>query len=210
MRSGLVLVLAVLGLVVEGARVRRDDCAEVMKKFTDCTKQAYAEYDVEYKKGPDGRKDWFARKSCNYMTASVDTCGDQLLACETQEEVNIRKDRQIKSILTQLEAQVDTWDSTKCPVVVAYNERLAAAAAPQTAAQGEATNPEPETEPETEPEPEPETNPEPEAGSEPPAEPESSGAPEPEAKGQGGEDQTGSSSSLAASLSIVFICIALF
>jgi len=118
MRSGLVLVLAVLSFVVEGARVRRDDCAEVMVQFDQCTNQAYTNYQTEYKKGDDNKPDWFARKSCNYLTEAVDTCGNKLLACKPEADVNIQKNRQLNNILTQLEDQVTTWDSTKCPVVV--------------------------------------------------------------------------------------------
>merc|ERR1712055_743013 len=198
MRSGLVVVLAVLSLVVEGARVRREACTGVQQtesrtNFEDCTKKAYTEYTVAITAGDDGKKDWFSRKSCNYLTAAVDTCGDELLTCLPQDMVNVQKDAQVKSIITQLESQVNTWDSNKCPVVVAYKQRLAAAQAPQTAAQSEANPaPEPETEPNSEPE----------------GDPESSAEAEPQAEGT--DEPDSSSSSLAASISILLICFALF
>ena len=34
--------------------------------------RAYAEYQAEWAGGEDGRPDWVARKTCNYLTGSID------------------------------------------------------------------------------------------------------------------------------------------
>ena len=84
--------------------------------------------------GDDGRPDWKARVSCNYMTAGVEVgttsillhlhllifkeCANKLIGeCNTEEDVTALKDTQIESIIRLLEAQVEDWDSDKCPVV---------------------------------------------------------------------------------------------
>ena len=68
--------------------------------------------------GNDGRADWMARKSCNYMTAAVEDCGNMLVGdCNTEEEVTGMKDHQLKGILAQLQYSVQEWDSNKCPPV---------------------------------------------------------------------------------------------
>ena len=59
-----------------------------------------------------------ARKSCNYMTAAVEDCGNQLIGeCNTAEEVTTMKDHQLKGILQQLKTTVDNWDSSTCPAI---------------------------------------------------------------------------------------------
>merc|ERR1712055_408315 len=196
MKYSLVVILAVFSIGVQGARVERQagDCSEVMVKFQACTTKAHEDYQTDFQAGDDGKPNWVARKSCNFLTAAVDGCGNLLGQCMPVDVVNNQKDNQIKQILHQLESQVTGWNSGLCPVVKAYNDRLAAAGgAPQTAAMEGATVPEPETEPEPSHEPEPSTAPEPSAGP---------STPEPEPKG--------SSSSLAASISILVVCLALF
>ena len=45
-------------------------------------------------------------------------CGNKLIGeCNTEEDVTALKDTQIESIIRLLEAQVEDWDSDKCPVV---------------------------------------------------------------------------------------------
>merc|ERR1712212_1386234 len=99
-------------------RVERDACDDLIEAFQVCTTKAYTDYTEAIAAGDDGRPDWFARKSCNYVTAAVEDCGNTLIGdCMTEEEVNTEKDRQIKDVLQQLSEKIDEWDSEKCPAV---------------------------------------------------------------------------------------------
>merc|ERR1711915_985597 len=120
-------------------RVERDVCEELFKEFDDCAAKAYEEYKVAFQKGDDGRPDWMARKSCNYMTSAVEDCGNMLMkdGCNTQEEVNEMKDHQMEGILHQLQQSVEEWDTDKCPVVKAHVERKNPPAEVEAAAQKE-------------------------------------------------------------------------
>jgi len=94
------------------------------KLFEACTREAYETFNKKIQAGPDGRPDWLARKSCNYMTEAVDECGNMLVGtCNTEEEVLVMKDYQYEGILNQLATKVKEWDSEKCPAVKAYVER---------------------------------------------------------------------------------------
>merc|ERR1712071_138852 len=105
-------------------RVERDACDDVMAGFGTCTMQAYEDYKTAFESGDDGRPDWMARKSCNYMTAAVEDCGNKLIGdCNTEDDVTAMKDEQLKSILEQLQQSVDEWDSEKCPAVKAHIDR---------------------------------------------------------------------------------------
>merc|ERR1711864_69999 len=92
------------------------------------------------KAGEDGKPDFRARKSCNYLTDAVEDCGNKLIGdCNTEEQVNKMKDNQIRSVLLNLQSSVQAWDSSKCPTVQAHIDRMKAAASPES---------EPESEPE--------------------------------------------------------------
>merc|ERR1712123_103279 len=155
---GLFAVALSFGLVLfaEGsARGKREteECQKAHEEFDKCTTKAYADYQAEYEKGDDKTKpDWQARKSCNYMTASVEDCGNKLVGeCKSQEEVNAMKDDQLKAVLVQLKTSISEWDTEKCPATKAHVDRLQAA---EAAAGGEAPVAAPETgEQNTEPEP---------------------------------------------------------
>merc|ERR1712123_194820 len=155
---GLVAVILSLGLVLfaEGsARGKRETeaCEKAYEEFDKCTTKAYADYQAGYEKGDDKTKpDWQARKSCNYMTATVEDCGNKLVGeCKSQEEVNAMKDEQFKTVLVQLKTSISEWDTDKCPATKAHVDRLQAAeteeadeapvAAPETGEQN--TEPEP-------------------------------------------------------------------
>merc|ERR1712183_910324 len=43
--------------------------------------------------------------------------------CETEEEVNKMKDKQIEGMLKQLSDTIQEWDSEKCPAIKAYMDR---------------------------------------------------------------------------------------
>eukprot|EP00090_Calanus_glacialis_P004220 TRINITY_DN13121_c0_g1_i1.p1 TRINITY_DN13121_c0_g1~~TRINITY_DN13121_c0_g1_i1.p1 ORF type:complete len:187 (-),score=48.60 TRINITY_DN13121_c0_g1_i1:438-998(-) len=142
-----------LVLLAEGsARGRRetDACKEVHDEFVKCTEKAYADYQTDYSKGDDGKPDWMARKSCNYMTAAVEDCGNKLIGdCKTEKEVTDRKDEQLKNVLVKLKSSIADWDSDKCPAIKAHVERMKAAEAAKsgdgTTLDGDAPAPAPET-----------------------------------------------------------------
>jgi len=99
-------------------RVERDACEEKTEEFETCRAGAHAEYATAIRAGDDGRPDWFARKSCNYITGAVEECAEGLVGeCNTEEEVNKMKDEQIEGILEQLSKSISEWDSEKCPPI---------------------------------------------------------------------------------------------
>merc|ERR1712098_404910 len=102
-----------------------DECSDAIKELNACKDQAYEHYKTTIGEGEDGRPDWIARKSCNYLTESVEICGNKIVgACGTQEEIDEEKDDQLKVALAQIEKHISSWDSEKCPVVKAHLERL--------------------------------------------------------------------------------------
>jgi len=122
--AGLVLALtAISGASV--LREKRDACEEINAGFNTCNIQAYEEYKKAFEAGDDGRPDWMARKSCNYMTAAVEECGNKLIGdCNTEEDVTNMKDEQLRVIIGQLETSIEEWDSEKCPPVQSYVNRM--------------------------------------------------------------------------------------
>merc|ERR1712142_1182531 len=85
----------------------------------------YTEYQSAMVDGDDGRPDWFARKACNYLTATVEDCYGKLIGdCHTEEEVNELRDEVIPGVLGQLAESMEEWDSEKCPVVKNHLERV--------------------------------------------------------------------------------------
>merc|ERR1711970_246307 len=109
-------------------RVERDACEEKQEEVQKCQTDAYNEYTTAIAAGDDGRPDWRARKSCNYITASIEECTNQLVGdCATEEEVIDMKDGQMKGLLEQLSATIQEWDSEKCPAIKAYLDRNPAA-----------------------------------------------------------------------------------
>merc|ERR1712215_653475 len=104
-----------------------DECDKVRAEFDQCAKKAYEDYKNAFQAGDDGRPDWMARKSCNYMTAAVEKCGDKLVGeCNTCEEVTNMKDEQLKKVLKNVKSSVKEWDSNKCPATKAHMERMKA------------------------------------------------------------------------------------
>merc|ERR1719430_691146 len=109
-------------------RVERDACEEKVEEFETCRSGAHEEHAAAIAAGDDGRPDWFARESCNYITGAVEECAEGLVGeCNTEEEVNNMKDQQIEGILEQLSKSIAEWDSEKCPPIKAYLERKSAA-----------------------------------------------------------------------------------
>jgi len=113
--------------IAEAGRIRRetDECDKITVAHKECVKTAYDDYVAAHGAGDDGRGDWEARKSCNYVNAAVGDCGDLLSGCYGEEGTTAQKDHQVETILKQLERTVGGWDSSKCPVVREYLERQA-------------------------------------------------------------------------------------
>jgi len=111
---------------VRGIRVKRTECRTVMEQYNQCAQRSYLAYQSAFVLGDDGRPDWLARKSCNYITTSLDVCPDHLRAggCKTEEEVTQMKDALMEQTLKQVMNTVESWDSQKCPAVRAYMVRL--------------------------------------------------------------------------------------
>merc|ERR1712042_165911 len=106
-------------------RIKRDACDQLQDEVHICTMNAYKEYQSDFAAGEDGRPDWFARKACNYLTASIEDCYGKLIGdCATEEDVNDMRDQTIPGVLGQLSESMEEWDSEKCPVVKNHLERV--------------------------------------------------------------------------------------
>merc|ERR1711936_1445912 len=77
MRCFIVICLGLVLAVDGSARVRRDECEHLQADNDKCMNEAYEAYRVAMGK-QDGREHFMARKSCNYMTAVLDTCMDKM------------------------------------------------------------------------------------------------------------------------------------
>jgi len=123
----ILVALVTIFAIAEAGRIRRDtdECDKITVAHKECVKTAYDDYVAAHGAGDDGRGDWEARKSCNYVNAAVGECGDLLSGCYGEEETTAQKDHQVETILKQLERTVGGWDSSKCPVVHEYLERQA-------------------------------------------------------------------------------------
>merc|ERR1711934_688345 len=107
------------------SRRQADECEEATTSFDECTNVAYDVYKTAFEAGDDGKPDWMARKACNYMTAAVEECGDELIGdCYSEEDVINMKDHQLKNVLEVLEKSVEEWDTDKCEAVKAHVERV--------------------------------------------------------------------------------------
>merc|ERR1712083_135449 len=107
-------------------RAERDACEEIREEVQNCQTGAYEEYRKAIAAGEDGRPDWMARKSCNYITATIEECTNKLVGdCATEEEVTDMKDGQLEGLLEQLSDTIKEWDSEKCPAIKAYMDRNA-------------------------------------------------------------------------------------
>ena len=49
--------------------------------------RAYADYQAAWAEGDDGRPDWVARKTCNYLTGSIDVRGMLNFAIVSQQKL---------------------------------------------------------------------------------------------------------------------------
>jgi len=122
----LTLLLGMISFAKGSTKNRRDICSNT--KLTDdykkCANKVFQDYKTALINGDDGRPDWAARISCNYMASAIDVCWNILLTgdCLTLEEVNAWKDLLISIVLENLEESVVEWDSAKCPTTITYFE----------------------------------------------------------------------------------------
>lgn len=101
-----------------------------MVEVEQCSTLAHTTYTAAWARGDDGTKtDFYARKSCNYLTEAIEDCSNILKDCMDEEQLDSYKDKQYKGALANVEANIESWDSTKCPAVQRHNDRLNAAEA---------------------------------------------------------------------------------
>jgi len=94
------------------------DCNKLVADMNVCNSDAFSDYKAAISAGDDGKPNWMARKSCNYMTVAVEDCTNLLLGdCYGQKEVERMKKQQLKGILGKMEKTVEEWDSNLCPLV---------------------------------------------------------------------------------------------
>jgi len=134
MYTVLVCILGILATTLGGARYTRDtggcNQEELLVEVTQCATMAHNTYTSAWAKGDDGTKaDFYARKSCNYITETIEDCNDILEDCMDEAQLNSYKDEQYKNALENIEANIESWDSSKCPAVQRHNDRLIAAEA---------------------------------------------------------------------------------
>merc|ERR1712168_1357504 len=134
MYTALVCILGILGTTLGGSRYTRDtegcNQEELMVEVQQCTTMAYTTYTSAWAKGDDGTKaDFYARKSCNYITETIEECSDLFKGCMDEDQLNSYKDEQYKNALGNIETNIESWDATKCPAVQRHNDRLNAAEA---------------------------------------------------------------------------------
>merc|ERR1711915_913339 len=99
MRSTLPLLICLLSFL-NITQAALDECDKVRADFDICALKAFEKFLKAYHAGDDGRPDWLARKSCNYMTAAVEDCGEMLVGkCHTCEKVTKMKDEQMRRAL---------------------------------------------------------------------------------------------------------------
>merc|ERR550517_2031547 len=110
----LLVLLPLLALVNLSAA---DECNQVKRDFNQCTKDAHGTYvdAMKKEKEGDGKEHYRARKTCNYLTDAVETCGNKLREndCNSEEEVNKLKDEQISRIMKNINTSVQDFDSSK-------------------------------------------------------------------------------------------------
>merc|ERR1712142_225530 len=140
--SLLALVVLIANCSGSTLRIERDACDQLQEEVTTCTMNAYKEYQSHMLAGEDGRPDWFARKACNYLTATVEDCYGKLIGdCNTEEDVNDMRDQAIPGVLEQLSENVEEWDSEKCPVVKNHFDRVKEETSEDSADNSENENP---------------------------------------------------------------------
>merc|ERR1711936_354886 len=123
MRCFIVICLGLVLAVDGSARMKRDECEHLQADNDKCMNEAYEAYRVAMGK-QDGREHFMARKSCNYMTAVLDTCMDKMVGnCFTQEQVDEQKYPKIVDLMDKLKQTVTEWDPEKCPPFKRYLEQ---------------------------------------------------------------------------------------
>jgi len=123
MYCSVVLLPLLVGLV---HNVQADQCNDVKKEFNQCTKTAHQTYLDALRAKEDGRPFYRARKTCDYLSDAVETCGNKLMQhdCNSEKNVNAMKAAQISKVLENLGESVANFDSCKCPPVKYHMDRV--------------------------------------------------------------------------------------
>jgi len=124
MRTLLLLVPLLVAVQSEG------ECNGVKEDFNQCTRQAHKTYITAMKRlrQGDGRPNFVARKTCNYMMEAIEDCGNVLMqhGCNSEEAVLAMKDAKLGRVLGNIKSTIADWDSCKCPPMKAHIDRMKA------------------------------------------------------------------------------------
>jgi len=122
-----VLFISFFLLTANAATTER--CNEIRSQVNECTKAAHRTYVDAMKAMEDGRPNYRARKTCNYLMDAIETCPNKLTEddCNTEEMVTNMKDSQIKRVMENIGQSLADFDSCKCPAVKASLNRMKAA-----------------------------------------------------------------------------------
>merc|ERR1712142_771217 len=75
----IIVCVGIIGGAMGATRDRReaDSCnkEDLQAEYDQCSENARTEYEGAFKKGTDGRPDFFERKSCNHVTAVIEVVG---------------------------------------------------------------------------------------------------------------------------------------
>jgi len=125
-----IVFIGIIGGTIGGTRHTRDtegcDPTEVMDEVKECNENAHHEYTTQWQKGSDGTKaDFYARKSCNYITEVME-CNGKLACFLDEEQLKQNQAEQFESVLKNVQENIPNWDSTKCPAAKAHIDGAAA------------------------------------------------------------------------------------
>merc|ERR1711892_97605 len=107
---------------------RSSRCVSLQKESTKCVEDATSKYMTEMMGEEDSRPDFHARKTCNFVTSSLQDCLTTLM--ETcippggDEAMTQAKDKSIKDMLKTAEELEINFDPQKCPITKDYVDRL--------------------------------------------------------------------------------------
>jgi len=115
----MLVCMGILASTMGGTRYTRDtrECTQAKTEFDGCTHLAYENYRRAHSKGNEEKKhDWLARNACNFLTESVEICGNMLVGVCNDQTIKKEKDEQLSGVLTQVKKKIPNWDSEKCSV----------------------------------------------------------------------------------------------
>merc|ERR1712179_195777 len=121
----ILLSIGIIASTVGAAKDSKGCNEEKQAEFKECTESAYTEYITVWNKGSDGPKeDFYARKSCNYITKTIEECSCILKDCISEEELKKYMNDQYNSALEKVQTNIPNWDSQKCPAAKGHIDSL--------------------------------------------------------------------------------------